>query len=311
MEPPSQENKADAESPSKEATIALRASLRKLIQENGERRDDTRIQETEHASISRQATADAETHDGAGPAQPQQAKVDRTFSADLVLHDDSSGFELWLGSLEDALSLAGLHDRGVNGFVNCALEECVNECMCSRPQRGRARTHARGLSVVDAGFKAENVADSRLCLAPDQVRGLISFDAEWYSEYLGYDTAYLGLAGQDEEGYRMDEHFTEILDFLHVCRQEGRKVLVHCIMGINRSSAALVSFLCAGLGLSLRDAVDMTSKSRGHILSNESFLEQLIGKFGKGSACDDAGHDNKTCQFCISGRSEGQACDVL
>jgi len=246
--------------------------------------------------------------------------ANRTFSADLVLHEESSGFELWLGSLEDAMSLAGLHDRGMNGFVNCAIEECVNECLCSRPARGRVRTHARGISVLDSGFKAENVADSRLSLAPDQVRALISFDAEWYSDTLGYNTAYLGLPGEDVNGYRMDDHFAEIMQFLATCRKEGRKVLIHCIMGINRSSAALVAFLCGGLGMGLRDAIDMTSKYRGHILSNESFLEQLIETFGAADSSaskaadlqNDAGvpGGDKSSMFCV-GRSSGQGCDVL
>merc|ERR1712150_286737 len=85
---------------------------------------------------------------------------------------------------------------------------------------------------------------------------------------------------RDEAGYPMGEHFTEITEFLNNCRSECRKVLIHCIMGINRSSTALVAFLCGGLSMSLEDAVSLTSQRRGHILSNDSFLDQLITVWG-------------------------------
>jgi len=115
----------------------------------------------------------------------------------------------------------------------------------------------------------------------DVLRGLVEFDQLWYSDFLECDMAYHGLAALDEDGYRMTDHFEEACQFLELCRQEGRKVLVHCIMGINRSSAALVAFLCAGLGMQLGDAIALASKRRGWILSNNSFIDQLVERFGK------------------------------
>lgn len=115
----------------------------------------------------------------------------------------------------------------------------------------------------------------------DQIKAIASFDSDWYSLMLNSDVAYLGIAANDEPGYAMDDHFGETMEFLEQCRGEGRRVLVHCVAGINRSSTALIAFLCASLGMQLEEAVELTSKRRGYILSNSSFLEQLVESFGE------------------------------
>lgn len=128
----------------------------------------------------------------------------------------------------------------------------------------------------------------------DVLRGLVEFNQCWYSDFLDCDMAYYGIGAADEEGYRMEDHFEEACNFIDMCRRERRKVLVHCIMGINRSSVALVAFLCSGLGMDLRTAIELASRERGLILSNNSFIDQLVQHFGlpkqvnadaKGSAC--------------------------
>jgi hypothetical protein len=203
------------------------------------------------------------------------------FSADCVYREDN-GFELWLGSLEDALNLEALEENGITGILNCALEDCRLECACFKPSGGfgRRRCHARGASAM----KGADVTATSKQMDRDQIKGLASFDEDWYSMMLGQGVAYLGIAADDKPGYAMDAHFSESQDFLAQCRQEGRRVLVHCVMGINRSSTALVAFLCTDRQISLQDAIDLTSKGRGFILSNESFLQQLCDSYGQVSS---------------------------
>jgi protein-tyrosine phosphatase len=144
----------------------------------------------------------------------------------------------------------------------------------------------------------------------EQVCSLALFDGEWYSSMLGYDVSYLGLAADDEPGYDMRKHFEESVGFLAECRKEGRKVLIHCIMGINRSSTALVAFLCEGMGMNLREAIQLASERRGYILSNASFLDQLVSSYGPGksensfvsiSECsEDGGKVNRDVSFVSS-----------
>jgi len=264
--------------------LGQRQRLVDLIQLNGARREDQRFEEQEQ--LQRAQEISASSGGGADSASAASGSCARGWNADLVYREEDSGFELWLGSLEDALSLEGLRDRDINGMLNCAVEECRRECAtfrCKRADdaadeapRGRRRTHARGASLADDG----QAIASRLSMPKDVLKGLVEFDTCWYSDILDTDMAYCGLEAADEDGYRMDHHFDEVKDFLAECRLEGRKVLVHCIMGINRSSVALVAFLCSGLGMELSAAVALASKQRGFILSNNSFIDQLIQYFG-------------------------------
>jgi hypothetical protein len=230
--------------------MAAVAELEAIINENGARREQERMNGN---------------NDG--------------FGADCIYCEDN-GFQLWLGSLEDALNLEALEQNNISGVLNCALEDCRLECACFKPSGGfgRRRCHARGASAMKGGDVTLNGGKQ---LDRDQIKGLASFDEDWYSMMLAREVAYLGIAADDKPGYAMDAHFAESQEFLAQCRQEGRRVLVHCVMGINRSSTALVAFLCAERKMPLPDAVDLASKGRGLILSNETFLQQLTECFGQ------------------------------
>uniref|UniRef100_A0A7S4VE01 protein-tyrosine-phosphatase n=1 Tax=Alexandrium monilatum TaxID=311494 RepID=A0A7S4VE01_9DINO len=249
------------------ARLSLQAQLTELILRNGQRREKER-------------------YDRLAERSQQEEDSTEPFAADLVLREED-GFELWIGSLEDALSLRGLSEQGVNAFLNCAREECERECAAYRVCRGRSRCHARGPSATHAAFLAAATEDAgsdaeeEKALSREQVCALAIFDGDWYASMLGYDTAYLGLDGLDEPEYPMASHFPEAVAFLERCRVERRKVLVHCIMGVNRSAAVIVAFLCRGLGMSLGEAVALVSGHRGRVLSNGSFLDQLVDLYGQ------------------------------
>lgn len=272
--------------------LGQRQRLVDLIQLHGAFREDRRYNEIEELQRAREAERqERELSTASASSEPTASQK---FSADLVHCEAETGFELWLGSLEDALNLEALRERDISGVLNCAVEECQRECAPFRcqaspddqmPQR-RRRTHARGPSLADDG----EAATQRRALPADVVRGLVEFDTFWYSMMCDTDVAYLGFDGEDKENYRMDTHFEEVQMFLEECRQEHRKVLIHCIMGINRSAAALVSFLCSGLGMEVGEAVSLTSKRRGYILSNTSFLDQLVECYAKAEESEEV-HD--------------------
>lgn len=205
----------------------------------------------------------------------------KNFDANLVV-EEAEGFQLWLGGMDDALDLVGLRKLGINSFVNCAHEECQSECLAfAKAPAGRRRCLAHAESISDVGRSPVLGEDNGVVMSPDDVRAAAKFNETWYSAMLGYDTSYLALPANDVENYPMDVHFEEIVLFLHKCRAENRKVLVHCMRGINRSASATVAFLCGGLDYRLQSAVDITSKSRGYVLTNDSFLDQLIDRYGK------------------------------
>lgn len=251
-------DKLDSGMPNSE--IAMRQALTKLIETNGAVKEEM------------QALEQPDDEDAVGS---------KNFAGSLVI-DEADGFQIWLGGLDDALDLVALRKLGVNSFVNCAHEECQSECMAfGKAPAGRRRCLAHAQSISDVGHSPVVGQDGGVVMSPDEVRAAAKFNQTWYSAMLGYETSYLALPANDVENYPMDMHFEEIVRFLQKCRSEKRKVLVHCMRGINRSASATVAFLCGGLDYRLHNAVDITSKSRGYVLSNESFLDQLVGVYGK------------------------------
>ncbi|CAE8639918.1 unnamed protein product [Polarella glacialis] len=245
---------------------ALQSSLQALVQEVGARREEERSRQQQHEAEARELAA--------ASSSPRKHSA-AYFAADLVLREEETGFELWIGSLEDALNLRALHERGISAVLNCAVEDCQAECACFRPTRSaRPRCHTRNQSMEEG-----TLGSGWIGLQRDQIWSLASFDADWYSDVLECEVSYSALPAKDEAGYEMCQHFSEVIEFLSGARRSGQKVLVHCVMGINRSVAASVAFLTEGMGMPLKAAVALTAERRGCVLSNNSFLDQLITSF--------------------------------
>mmetsp|Transcript_45617 Transcript_45617/g.105891 ORF Transcript_45617/g.105891 Transcript_45617/m.105891 type:complete len:269 (-) Transcript_45617:16-822(-) len=238
------------------------ANVAKLIEEKGTRRERERTESIKDFF-----------------AQNKEGTSAPSFAADRILCED--GFEVWLGSLDDALSLEALSAAGVNAILNAALQDCFTECAIFKQSCGRrTRVHARGVSAMQESKGADSVHD--LAMSFEQVRERATFDSEWYSQMLSRDVMYLGFDAEDAEDYDITRHFSESIEFLDRCRKDRRKVLVHCVMGINRSSALLVAYLCnpdIGRGMHLQEALALVAGRRGPILSNKTFLRDLLVTF--------------------------------
>lgn len=72
------------------------------------------------------------------------------------------------------------------------------------------------------------------------------------------------------------EAWLQAREQIAVWKAEGRKVLVNCWGGVNRSSAMLVAWLLTEENFSLRDAVHRVTKVRGTVLTNHMFRLQLL-----------------------------------
>ncbi|KAL1529198.1 hypothetical protein AB1Y20_000156 [Prymnesium parvum] len=87
----------------------------------------------------------------------------------------------------------------------------------------------------------------------------------------------LQLDAQDEEGYAMlPKHRKTAADFFALAANSGGRCLVHCVAGINRSGVLAASELMLHERLPLLEAIRRIKAARGFVLSNDSFLEQLV-----------------------------------
>lgn len=78
------------------------------------------------------------------------------------------------------------------------------------------------------------------------------FSADWYEAQLNLERMdYLLLDADDHPQYPILCHFEECHEFLRRCRTAGRKVLIHCVAGQNRSATLCTAFL-------MQEALDAT-----------------------------------------------------
>eukprot|EP00929_Paragymnodinium_shiwhaense_P081681 TRINITY_DN4280_c0_g1_i1.p1 TRINITY_DN4280_c0_g1~~TRINITY_DN4280_c0_g1_i1.p1 ORF type:complete len:391 (-),score=84.55 TRINITY_DN4280_c0_g1_i1:267-1439(-) len=188
-------------------------------------------------------------------------------------------FQLWLGGVDDAINMEFLRKREVSAVVNMAARACQRE-----------KTTQIALNAQYAPF-----------LSPEALRWTgAEFNEDWYRRGLGREDArYLALDCEDREEYQIWQHFAQVSAFLRTCREEKRVVLVHCIMGVNRSPSACVAFLmheglsASSEGLGVAAAVDWVSRRRRGILQNRGFLQQLL-QHGSSSGSQSAASDGAT-----------------
>ncbi|CAF1276957.1 unnamed protein product [Adineta steineri] len=81
---------------------------------------------------------------------------------------------------------------------------------------------------------------------------------------------------QDEEDVNINQYFEKTNDFLLSCKEKKEKVLVHCQMGISRSSSIVLAYLMKYHHDTLIKAYDFLLDRRPISCPNPSFLMQLI-----------------------------------
>lgn len=179
---------------------------------------------------------------------------DPPFEATLITMPpgESSTIKLWLGSVSDAMYPAALRERDVVCIINMAARQC------SDIQR------------------IEKISTE--CLSQwDRV----SFNESWYRANLEReDFTYLRVDAEDHPRYKITDDFPACFELLErIERAHNGKdvsVLVHCIQGLNRSAAICVGWLMKRHGMPLEYAIERISAKRPGILTNRSFLRQLI-----------------------------------
>jgi protein-tyrosine phosphatase/rhodanese-related sulfurtransferase len=90
---------------------------------------------------------------------------------------------------------------------------------------------------------------------------------------------YLNIAVNDTLKAELAVHFRNTYEFIEAARiAQGRKcrVLVHCAMGISRSTSLVIYYLMRARQMSLRDAYMHVRRQRPETFPNMAFMEQLI-----------------------------------
>ncbi|XP_076831183.1 dual specificity protein phosphatase 13A [Brachyhypopomus gauderio] len=94
--------------------------------------------------------------------------------------------------------------------------------------------------------------------------------------YYGSAFVYYGIPAEDSSKFDLSVHFRPACDFIHkALKKKHGKVLVHCIMGVSRSSTLVLAYLMLHHHLTLRGAIQKVIQKRA-IYPNRNFLFLLL-----------------------------------
>uniref|UniRef100_A0A665X945 Dual specificity protein phosphatase n=2 Tax=Echeneis naucrates TaxID=173247 RepID=A0A665X945_ECHNA len=94
--------------------------------------------------------------------------------------------------------------------------------------------------------------------------------------FYGNDFVYCGIPADDSTHFDLDVYFQPAADFIHkALKSPDGKVLVHCIMGMSRSSTLVLAYLMIYRHLPLKRALEKLIQKRA-IYPNRNFLALLL-----------------------------------
>ncbi|KAK2820475.1 hypothetical protein Q5P01_023434 [Channa striata] len=94
--------------------------------------------------------------------------------------------------------------------------------------------------------------------------------------FYGNDFVYCGIPADDSTHFDLDVYFQPAADFIHrALKSPDGKVLVHCIMGMSRSSTLVLAYLMIYRHLPLKQGLQKLIQKRA-IYPNRNFLALLL-----------------------------------
>lgn len=81
---------------------------------------------------------------------------------------------------------------------------------------------------------------------------------------------------KDDLNEQLCDHFDKVTDNINETISNGGKVLVHCALGVSRSSTVCIAYLMKHHNLNLLEAHDLVRTHRSIIRPNPGFWKQLI-----------------------------------
>lgn len=85
----------------------------------------------------------------------------------------------------------------------------------------------------------------------------------------------LNICIEDHPAANLEQYFPAIISFIKVHKLQNKKVLVHCLAGISRSSSAIIAYMMCEYHLSLIKAYNYTKAKSPIIRPNPGFVKQL------------------------------------
>ena len=95
-------------------------------------------------------------------------------------------------------------------------------------------------------------------------------------DFYGQDFSYMGFHAEDDDSYDIMQHFQPVYDFIEKARLSGGKVLIHCVVGVNRSGVLAIAYCMLHKNMGPISAAKFVKESRKMMLTNNGFQVRLI-----------------------------------
>jgi len=119
------------------------------------------------------------------------------------------------------------------------------------------------------------IASNYLLLKHMKITHVVNCAMEIPNYHVDKDITYKHFVMNDTPSQNILQHFNEAFTFIDNALKNGGKVLVHCAMGISRSSTILASYIMKKYGLPHDKVLRQMKKIRVIVNPNLGFLKQL------------------------------------
>ena len=87
---------------------------------------------------------------------------------------------------------------------------------------------------------------------------------------------YCHLKLNDVPSFKILPYLDKASFFIHQAKCNNGKILVHCQMGISRSTSCVIAYMIKYMGYSSMNALSFIKKKRPMVMPNFGFLQQLL-----------------------------------
>ena len=95
-------------------------------------------------------------------------------------------------------------------------------------------------------------------------------------DFYGKEFTYMSFNAEDETSYNIMQHFQPVYEFIETARLGGGKVLIHCLLGVNRSGVLAIAYCMLHGNMGPITAAMFVKKSRNEVMINEGFQKHLV-----------------------------------
>mmetsp|Transcript_2100 Transcript_2100/g.4006 ORF Transcript_2100/g.4006 Transcript_2100/m.4006 type:complete len:254 (-) Transcript_2100:1-762(-) len=163
--------------------------------------------------------------------------------------------------------------QGTLGARTGGLERKVKPQLCRLESLSVSMDVSEMLPFLFLGAKA--VSEDKVALDNFGIRHIVNCTLEKLDHFEKDGVKYFHVHVDDSATADIAPYFRQTGEFIEQARQQSSKVLVHCTMGMSRSSTIVLAYLMEYHQMPLAVALGLAKDRRAMVSPNSGFMKQL------------------------------------